>query len=86
MSQQQSPTNPQVPQQSPPPAQPQPPVITMAKRQCINCGYVGYMPKKWDSWVLPVAIAAAVFTFGLGLLILFVPKKHRCPQCDAAFE
>lgn len=86
MSQEQSPTDSQVPQQSPPPAQPQPVVITQVKRQCIRCGYQGYMPKKWDSWVLPVAIIVGIFTCGLGLLILFVPKKYRCPQCDTAFE
>ena len=44
------------------------------------------MPKRWDSWVVPVAIVVAVFTAGLGLLILLVPKKHQCPQCGAIFE
>ncbi len=44
------------------------------------------MTKKWDSWVVPVAIVVAIFTMGLGLLILLVPKKHHCPQCGSAFE
>ena len=44
------------------------------------------MQKKWDSWVVPVAIVVAIFTMGLGLLILLVPKKHRCPQCNTVFE
>ena len=64
----------------------QSPVLTMPARQCARCGYQGYMVKRWDSWVVPVAIVVAVFTAGLGLLILLVPKKHCCPQCSAMFE
>lgn len=56
------------------------------QRRCAQCGFQGYMPKKWDSWVVPVAIIVAIFTCGLGLLILLIPKKHQCPQCGAIFE
>jgi len=44
------------------------------------------MAKKWDSWVVPVAIILAFFTAGLGLLLLLVPKKCTCPQCGAKAE
>ena len=67
------------------PVQPQGPVPAATKRQCA-CGYQGPVAKKWDSWVVPVAIVAAFFTCGLGLLILLVPKKSKCPQCDSIFE
>ena len=67
-------------------AQPQTPVLlSTPQRLCVRCGFQGYMPKEWDTWVLPVAIVVGVFTFGLGLLILLVPKIHRCPQCGANF-
>ena len=62
------------------------PVLTQAHRRCSHCGYQGFMPKKWGSWVVPVAIIVGIFTSGLGLLILLVPKKHHCPQCGTAFE
>jgi hypothetical protein len=39
------------------------------------------MQKKWPGWVVPVAIITALFTGGLGLLFLLVPKKFKCPQC-----
>lgn len=65
---------------------PRTPVLTTPERHCIRCDFQGYMPKKWDSWVVPVAVLVALFTFGLGLLILLVPKQHRCPQCGAGFD
>ncbi len=71
------------------PSQPAPvqtPVLTMPARQCVQCGFQGYMAKKWESWVVPVAIVVAIFTAGLGLLFLLTPKKHCCPQCSALFE
>jgi hypothetical protein len=43
------------------------------------------MGKKWPGWVVPVAIITAFFTVGLGLLLLFVPKKLQCPQCGTFF-
>ena len=67
------------------PAQSQGPVLMAPQRRCA-CGYQGAMSKKWDSWVVPVAIVVAIFTMGLGLLFLLVPKKHRCPQCGSIFE
>lgn len=82
-------------EQAPPPTPPAHPqqqiparaaLLQMPQRQCFQCGFQGHMPKKWDSWVVPVAIVAGISTCGLGLLILLVPKKHRCPQCGAIFE
>ncbi len=66
--------------------QAQTPVLMTPQRRCVRCGFQGYMPKKWESWVIPVAIIVALLTCGLGLLILFVPKKYKCPQCGAGFD
>ncbi len=60
-------------------------VLTAPVRQCARCGFQGYMPRKWASWVVPTAIITALFTAGLGLLFLLVPKQHSCPQCGATF-
>ena len=70
----------------PPERAPMTPVLTMPKRKCIRCGYAGHMGKKWDSWVVPVAIITAIFTMGLGLLFLLVPKHYNCPKCGATFD
>ena len=51
------------------------------KLTCRACQYEGFMQKKWEGWVVPVAIITAVLTGGLGLLFLLTPKKFQCPQC-----
>ena len=51
------------------------------KLMCRACQDQGFMQKKWPGWVVPVAIITAIFTCGLGLLFLLVPKKFQCPQC-----
>ena len=48
---------------------------------CRACQYQGFMQKKWAGWVVPVAIITAIFTGGLGLLFLLVPKQFQCLQC-----
>ena len=67
------------------PGGPSRPARVGLSRLCLACGYQGYMQKKWAGWVVPVAIITAFFTVGLGLLLLFVPKKSQCPQCGTFF-
>jgi predicted Zn finger-like uncharacterized protein len=67
------------------PGGPSRPTRVGLSRLCLACGYQGYMGKKWPGWVVPVAIITAFFTVGLGLLLLFVPKKLQCPQCGTFF-
>jgi hypothetical protein len=60
------------------------PVLSAPGMRCAQCGFQGYMPRRWASWVVPTAVISGLFT-GFGFLLLLVPKQHRCPQCGAAF-
>lgn len=68
------------------PAAPYGPYGSYAQMTCPQCRFTGHIPKQWDSWVVPVAVIVALFTGGLGLLILLTPKKARCPQCGVMFD
>jgi hypothetical protein len=74
------------PAASVPPTAAQPSVVlTAPARRCVQCGFQGYMPRKWASWVVPTAVITGLCTAGVGLLFLLVPKQHCCPQCGATF-
>jgi len=60
-----------------------PPTVARGAGACPVCGYDGPTIMKWDPWVVPTAVILALFTMGLGLVLLLTPKHPYCPQCGA---